>query len=541
MINLLSNNNFDAISQTLRNASDQEFESGLIAKIKRMWSGHSYAAIIKDESGEIIGLEKVLKKGNTTNIFDVTKYVLSVINTENMPKNKKIKLLSQLRNLNIKILNFHKKRWFFNFLNKNELHPVEKNLMLINEQYDNLMPKVLNKLHPDQVEQLDQHLALKREVGQTVMQKIHSFIRRIESYIANRMGMARLALQTRDDLVDKLTPIKRRGGSANEVFITPKYVIKAEASHITDHTMVKMERFTQDIAHELDLEGVVLPTVPIKLSPEQAKKLALTSELMRRVEESGEIEVNLARYAEFSKPDGFLTGRKNHNIDLESYQVAALFSGITQQTDHHQENGGVIFDKATGKYKFLLFDNDICMHDSNALSKSTGKEGQTIWGVPIRSFFLAFPQKNQPLMPKLREIISKWDTNSIMEFIDKQEVEFTEGQKAALRQRIEQVKQIVANRSGASIYDCFKAMYPLLSTYFELYQVLNSQPVFTTSVEMDACVLACSPGGGPCVSLTDLLQEALGKGKITQTRHDEILHRIIQFIDTGDVVSNFSS
>ncbi|MFI5343864.1 MAG: hypothetical protein ACHQUC_06550 [Chlamydiales bacterium] len=373
------------------------------------------------------------------------------------------------------------------------------------------------------------------------MQKIDSFINRIESYIANRMEMAKLALRTRDDLVDRLNPIKRRGGSANEVFITPKYVIKAEASNITDHTMVKMERFTQDIAHELDLEGVVLPTVPIKLSPEQAKKLSLTPELMSRVEERGEIEVNLARYAEFSKPDVFLTGRKNNNIDLESYQLAALFSGITQQTDHHNENGGVIVDKATGKFKFLLFDNDICMHDSNALTKSIGKSGQTIWGVPIRSFFLAFPQKNQPLIPKLREIISKWDTNAVMEFIHKQEVELTEGQKAALRQRIEQVKRTVANNSNANIYDCFKAMYPLLSAYFELYQALNSKPVFTSSVEMDSCVLSCSPGGGPCISLTDLLQEALDNGKITQTRHDEIHHQIMQFIDTEDFVSSFSS
>ena len=533
-----NSDNFQSSFQPLKEVANQSLESGFLAKIKRMWNGHSYIALKKNESGEIIGFEKVAKRGPVADLGQVTKYALDLINSGSLSRTQQKQLLIELRTLNVKVLNLHNHS--FSIGSSKSRIMVEQNLMRINAQWQKTMPQSFRFLHPDQIIGLERHLGQKKEVGFSVMQKIESAIARIEKYIVNRMGIAKLVVQTREDLAKRREPIKKRGGSANEVFITPQFVIKAEAPGLLDHTLVKMERFTQDIAHQIGLEDVVLPTVPIKLTTEQAKKLALTAELQKEVEERGEIEVSLAQYAQFSKPELYLTGRKNSNIDLESYQLGALFSGVTQQTDHHQENGGVVTDKATGKSKFLLFDNDICMYDSNALIKSKSEQGQEILGIPIRSFFLAYPQKDQPLTPKVRDIINKWNPKAIMKFCNQQDVNLTSRQKEVFLQRINRVKDVVANNPKATIYDCFKAMYPLLSVYRELYEALNTKPIFTASVEMDACILACSPGGGPCVSITELLQQALASGKITKTKHDEIEAQIKKYQESGDFVDVFN-
>lgn len=411
---------------------------------------------------------------------------------------------------------------------------------------------VSGRLSPAERDGLEAAFRRRREIGNDIRESMTAasegrFIGteasgfRPARYIASRARMADLAIAARSELGSQPRPIARRGGSANEVFITPNFVLKVAGSAMSRTSMIQMERFVHNFSHILGIDDVVLPTIPVRLTAAQARNLSLTPTAQSQANAQGEITASIAHHVQFQSPERCVDYDETM-IDLENYQMAALFSGITQQTDHHQDNGGIVYDDEAGNLKFILFDNDICMHESNALIQMTGDGGRNVFGVPIRSFFLAFALKSTPLTANMVRLINSWTPTAIAAFLDGQrDIPLTPKQRQACLDRINNVKNLVNSNPRATIQDCFNAMYPLLAVYQELYALLNPRAVFTNSVALDSSIMTCSPGGGPCSPLTEMLTQALARGLISQSRYDVINAQITAFQRAGDVATSFSA
>ncbi len=266
------------------------------------------------------------------------------------------------------------------------------------------------------------------------------------------------------------------------------------------------------------------------------------------------------------------------SIDLQSFQDAVLFSGITKQNDMHEGNAFLSLTSSGKTYAFRLFDIGRCMTPdgvstikrkyANSYSEKPNEMGTIFY---FRCFFLSLPQIDGPLTVDSIRKIKEWNKKALEELFVcdpafRQKVESLQSgigvyakilheenasdtqliasiQKLLLKkeqelhvlltthigrdelipflERIGRVQQLLLEKEEQgkipTLLECLKAANPIEMEFMQLYEEVFGKEHIAARMP----------------TVEDAIDYGLSHGKFTSQRAEHWRKRLKQFIETG--------